>query len=267
MAIYHLRAKTGSRRRGQSARAKAEYLQREGRYRAQEDGLVYKRSGHLPGWAEGDPTDYWRAADRFERQNGRLFKELEFALPRELPQEAQVALARRFAERLTAPERLPYTLAVHAGGGENPHAHLMISERQNDGVERSRERWFRRADREEPEAGGAPKTASLKPKAWLLEARAAWAEEANAALAQGGHRARVDHRSLAAQGIERVPTEHIGVHALALEAKGVRTERGDRALEIEGLNRALEQERAARLEAQRGLERGAERQRERGLEY
>ena len=48
----------------------------------------------------------------------------------------QVELAREFASKLTSAggERLPYTLAVHRGRGENPHAHLMISERANDGV-------------------------------------------------------------------------------------------------------------------------------------
>ena len=44
---------------------------------------------------------------------------------------------------MTEGERLPYTLAVHRGDGENPHAHLMFSERVNDGIERSREQWFR----------------------------------------------------------------------------------------------------------------------------
>ena len=59
-----------------------------------------------------------------------------------------------FARELTAEERLPYTLAIHAGrdadGNEhNPHAHLMVSERRNDGIERVAEQWFRRANRAE----------------------------------------------------------------------------------------------------------------------
>ena len=65
--------------------------------------------------------------------------------------------AREFASKLTSAggERLPYTLAVHRGHGENPHAHLMISERANDGIERSREQWFRRYNAKAPEKGGA----------------------------------------------------------------------------------------------------------------
>jgi hypothetical protein len=45
--------------------------------------VVYTQSGHLPEWAERS-ADYWDAADLYERANGRLFKEIEFALPVEL---------------------------------------------------------------------------------------------------------------------------------------------------------------------------------------
>ncbi|WP_258370326.1 MobA/MobL family protein, partial [Serratia marcescens] len=76
------------------------------------------------------PADYWDAADLYDRANGRLFKEVEFALPVELTLDQQKALASEFAQHLTGAERLPYTLAIHAGGGENPHCHLMISEKK-----------------------------------------------------------------------------------------------------------------------------------------
>ncbi len=219
----------------------------------------------MPGWADDEPSEYWQAADTYERANGRLYKEVEVALPKELGEDERVTLAREFAEKLTEKENLPYTLAVHEGRGENPHAHVMISERMNDGVERPPETWFRRANREEPEGGGALKTESMKPKAWLTETRELWGREVNGALERGGHEARVDHRSLEAQGLERVPTRHIGVHAAAMEARGIRTERGDMALEIDRQNREIEQEKASFLEAQQQIERGA--QRERGLEY
>ena len=35
-----------------------------------------------PKWAEDDPQKYWAAADAHERANGRLYREVEFALPR-----------------------------------------------------------------------------------------------------------------------------------------------------------------------------------------
>ena len=52
MAIYHLTAKTGSRNGGQSAKAKADYIQREGRYSRDRDEVLHSQSGHLPDWSE-----------------------------------------------------------------------------------------------------------------------------------------------------------------------------------------------------------------------
>ncbi len=66
-------------------------------------------------------------------------------------------------------ERLPYTLAIHRGGanGENPHAHLMFSERGHDGIERDAEQWFRRYNRKAPGEGGARKSRAAKAGDWL----------------------------------------------------------------------------------------------------
>ena len=235
MAIYHLTAKTGSRSGGQSARAKADYIQREGKYARDMDEVLHAESGHMPEFVER-PADYWDAADLYERANGRLFKEVEFALPVELTLDQQKALASEFAQHLTGAERLPYTLAIHAGGGENPHCHLMISERINDGIERPAAQWFKRYNGKTPEKGGAQKTEALKPKAWLEQTREAWADHANRALERAGHDARIDHRTLEAQGIERLPGIHLGPNVVEMEGRGIRTERADTALAIDTAN-------------------------------
>ena len=149
-AIFHLNARTGSRSKGQSARAAAAYIQREAEYsrdRDQAAELVYAESDHMPSWAEAEPTAYWDAADLYERANGRLFKRVEVALPVALSADEQRELAVGFAHSLTDDEQLPYTLAIHAGAGTNPHCHLLISERTNDGLERSPEQWFSRYKR------------------------------------------------------------------------------------------------------------------------
>src|SRR5574340_808373 len=224
MAIYHLTAKTGSRNGGQSAKAKADYIQREGRHSRDRAEVLHTQSGHLPEWAER-PADYWDAADLYERANGRLFKEVEFALPVELTLDQQRELVDEFARHLTEGERLPYTLAIHAGKGENPHCHLMISERKNDGIKRPADQWFKRHNAKQPERGGAQKSESLKPKGWLEQTREAWADHANRALERAGHDARIDHRTLEAQGIERLPGIHLGPNVVEMEGRGIRTER------------------------------------------
>ena len=47
-----------------------------------------------------------QAADAHERANGRLFREVEFALPRELNEGEQIELAREFSRRLTCAEAM-----------------------------------------------------------------------------------------------------------------------------------------------------------------
>ena len=138
----------------------------------------------MPEWAENDAGNDWEAADEHERANGRLYSEVQFALPKELNEDERREAASSFAERLTGGERLPYTLAIHRGGtnGENPHAHLMFSERGNDGIERSGEQWFKRHNAKAPEKGGARKSRAAKAGDWLEQTRKAWEQTANRAL-------------------------------------------------------------------------------------
>lgn len=184
----------------------------------------------MPAWASDDPRNYWEAADVHERANGRLFKQLEFALPKELSPEQQIALAASFCREMaqTKDGPLPYSFAVHKGHDkENPHCHLLISERVNDGISRAPAQWFKRAAKD-PAKGGAKKTNELRPREWLLNCRELWAERANHALRLAGHEARIDHRTLEAQGIERAPTTHLGPSVAAMERKGISTLRGNR---------------------------------------
>lgn len=220
MAIYHMTVKTGSRQDGQSASAKCDYIERNGKYARARDPVLHVEHGHMPSFAQDDPRSYWQAADLYERKNGVLFREVEFALPTELDLDQQRLLARQFAERLTADQRMPYTLAIHAGGGTNPHCHLVISERVGDDIERTAAQHFARHNSKSPEKGGTQKAdIGSRRGEWLAEARASWAELANSALEQAGHSQRIDHRSLAAQGIDRLPTRHLGPAALGYERR------------------------------------------------
>ena len=198
----HCNVKTGTRTSGQSAAAKYDYISRDGKY-AQAAGrkeVVHLESGCMPAFASSDARLYWSAADSHERSNGRLFRSLTAALPNTLDAAARLELSRRFAAQVTGGE-LPYTLALHAGRSkqagvdDNPHLHLVFSERVNDGVERGAERWFRRASpkKGDPSSGGARKTERTKPRSWLEETRSAWAGEMNLAFERAG----VDDRATA----------------------------------------------------------------------
>ena len=139
MAIYHLTAKTVSRGSG-SAKSRSEYIDREAKYKRDQKEVLYKESGNMPEWAK-EGRQYWEAADTYERGNGRLFKQLEFAIPKELKPEEQKELVNSYVTQLTAGEKLPYSYAIHKGHDrENPHCHLMISERSLDGQRTSPQR-------------------------------------------------------------------------------------------------------------------------------
>ena len=225
MAVFHLKVSVGSRAGGQSALAKSEYIEREGRFEQDWEELEHRESENMPEWAEEDPRSYWEAADEYERANGRLYREVQFALPKELSEDERRELASGFAKRLTEGERLPYTLAIHRGDGENPHAHLMFSERANDGIERTVEQWFKRYNRKEPEKGGARKSrVAVPPRTWLEQTREVWEREANEVLDRAGYGKRIDRRSLAerrdeaersgdlelAAELSREPNVHLG---------------------------------------------------------
>ncbi|MHB8266707.1 MAG: MobA/MobL family protein, partial [Acidithiobacillus ferrivorans] len=109
MAEYHLHAKTHSRGAGKGAGGHVRYILREGTYAQktveQVNGAViervrinrssevlYAESGHLPAWAQ-TPAGYWDAADQYERANGTVYREIEFALPKELSDNENIELA------------------------------------------------------------------------------------------------------------------------------------------------------------------------------
>ena len=144
MATYHLSVKFGGK--GQAANH-ADYIERKEKYRDRQD-LEYSAHGNMPEWARDNPSHFWQAADQFERANGSTYRELEIALPRELTPEQRLELVQDFV-RQEAGERHAWSFAIHnpkasIDGGEQPHAHIMMSQRVNDGIERTPEQYFRR---------------------------------------------------------------------------------------------------------------------------
>lgn len=268
MAIYHLTVKAGSKAKGQSAKAKSDYISREGKYQKDADEVLHLSSGNMPQWAENEPKKYWEAADTYERANGSIFREVEFALPVELSRADKIALADSFAQELAGGE-LPYTFAVHRGEDQNPHCHLMLSERVNDGHDRPAADWFRRAANKgkAPETGGAPKSAigknAANRKAWLLSTRKMWADRANAALERAGVDAAIDHRSYSDQGVDKIPGIHLSLSVIEMEGRGIQTDRAEIAAEIMAANIELEElhgqanRYGADLESQRKPKRGS----------
>lgn len=201
MSIYRNSLSPGTRSKGSSASAKHKYQNRQEIYLVGKDGvrddLVASGSGNLPAFADGDAGKYWLAVDSFERKNARLYVEMQLNLPSELPLEQQKEAVQSYMKSLCDKENLSYSWVIHhPKDGENQHAHVMINEQKNDHVDRPEEQHFMRWNSKHPEKGGAQKSATLKPKQWLLDARGAWAVAANDGLEAAGHKRHFDHRSL-----------------------------------------------------------------------
>ena len=198
MAIYHLNVKIGSKMKGQSANAKYNYIMREGKYSASKKELLHQDFGNLPQFAENNPQLFWQSADDYERLNGRLFTQIEFALPRELSTEQIIELAKTFAEKVCSQNtyKLPYSLAIHSGEYDHagnkikeertPHCHLIFSSRSIDDFNRTAEHHFSRANKKEREKGGAWREEAIRSKDWLRDTRKLWADTANEALEKAG---------------------------------------------------------------------------------
>lgn len=217
MASYHLTAKIGAK--GKAA-AHAAYISREGKYSGREryEDLEATGAGNMPKWAEHEPAHFWNAADEHERANGSAYREIEVALPRELTPDQRRELVEDFVRRELGDQHV-YQWGIHnpkaaLEKGEQPHAHIMYSERRLDGIERDPDQFFKRYNAKNPERGGAQKASGGKARGTLkdelLATRQRWAEVQNEHLARHGHEVRVDHRSLKDQGIERTPEKHLG---------------------------------------------------------
>ena len=228
MATYHLSAKVGSKGMG---RAHSDYIDRVGKNAKKKD-LEHAENGNLPDWANGKASVFWSAADDQERENGSVYRELEIALPRELTQAQRLELVREFIGQEIG-EKHTYSFAIHCpiaaldkAKGEQPHAHIMYSERLLDGIKRPQEQYFKRYNSKNPEKGGLKKAIPkdmVEKKEQLKDLRERWAELQNKHLEKHGHTDRVTEKSLEAQGIKHDPAKHLphlGVAAIAILQKG-----------------------------------------------
>ncbi|OOF46697.1 hypothetical protein BKK51_01790 [Rodentibacter trehalosifermentans] len=212
MAIYHLNVRRVSKAKGQSALAKSNYINRDDKYSSRFDDLKFSQSGNMPMFAQNNPSLFWESADIYERSNARVCTEIEFALPRELNLEQQQILVNEFIKQTIDNDKhkLPYSFAIHNDPeNNNPHCHLIFSERHQDGIDRTPEQFFKRANSKALELGGAMKSKHANAREFVQDVRTTWRKLANQHLEKHGIDSRIDERTLKAQGIERDPTTHI----------------------------------------------------------
>lgn len=221
MAIYHCSVKTISRSAGRSATAAAAY--RSGsKIEDQRTAEIhdYTRKGGVmvtgivapedaPAWAK-DRAALWNQAEASEkRKNSTVAREVEVALPSELNAGQMRKLTEDYGKWLSARYGVAVDWAVHQahrhGDDRNHHAHMLMTTRAlgPDGL--------------------GDKTRVLDDKLTgpdeVKAMREHWALQVNKALELAGHESRVDHRSLRAQEVDRVPQIHAGSAAIGKERR------------------------------------------------
>ena len=236
MALYFLNLKTFGRSNRSSAPGAAAYRAGE-RIRDERTGRTYDHTGRrdvlhkeilVPaeyadfdmGWAR-DRANLWNAAEAAEtRKNARVAREYLVVLPVELDPGRRVALARAFGQQLADRYRFAVDVAVHAPRdfpGSDPrnfHAHLLATTREvlRDGLGAKTTLEL---------SGSARRALGLGPSIdELLHVRERWAGMTNEMLREANQEARIDHRSLRAQGIEREPKLWIPRIAYEIERHG-----------------------------------------------
>jgi Ti-type conjugative transfer relaxase TraA len=223
MAIYHLSVKVISRSAGRSAVAAAAYRS-AGRLHDEridrthdftnKGGVVHSEVLLPEGAPEhlSDREQLWNAVEASEkRKDAQLSREVEFAIPRELNREEGIRLAREFVQAEFVERGMIADLNVHwdigADGLAKPHAHIMLTMREVD------------------EDGFGAKVRDWNRTELIEQWRERWAEHVNQRLAELDIDARIDHRSLEAQGIGLEPQDKIGPAASRMEGRGLEAER------------------------------------------
>lgn len=219
-------------------------------YITRESAVTAVISGHMP----SNPSKACRwlkeMEDAEQRKNARFIEKIILALPVELDHEQRVELVQDYCAALSQ-GRVPWLAAIHDGplDWDNPHAHLI----------------FR--DRDIETGKTVIKASDFKS---TLRFRALWEEKANRHLERAGLEARIDRRTLEAQGIAREPGIHIGPRSRAMEDRGfrphskviavrrykdgrVQTVRIDYAAIDQGRTRAAENDARQRRNGARGL--------------
>ena len=242
MAIYHLSVKPISRAGGRSATAAAAYRSGELVHDLTSDEVFdYTRKRGvehseivLPtaaaradiNWAR-DRQALWNAAEIAEvRKDARVAREYEVALPHELNRSQRVELVRAFAGELANRYGVAVDFSIHlphrSGDDRNHHAHIMTTTREVTATGLGPKAAIEWSDTDRRKKGLEPAKSEVKA------VRERWAALTNEHLLERGIGARVDHRSLQDQGIDREPQSHLGPAVSGMERRGMETEVGKR---------------------------------------
>lgn len=258
VAIYHFNATTLSRAAGRSSTAAASYRAGE-RIEDARTGEIhdYTRKGGvissdiiLPGGGTANRSQLWNKVEaHHKRGDAVVAREFELALPCELTDNERQELAAEFARGLADTYGVGVDYSIHAPSHDerNHHVHMLMT-----------------ACYCSPTGELGKKAVELDPihcaRAKIPNAvevqRAKWQDVANAALERAGQDARIDHRTLEAQGItDRLPQVHLGPVAAEMEREGKKSQKSlNRDLRVQEFMAKVQADAAIQLAAERDVQ-------------
>ena len=261
MAIYHLCIKIISRGKGKSAVAASAYRSGE-KIKNEYDGIVhdFTRKGGIAHTEillpQNAPQEFvnrsilWNSVEKIEKsKNSQLAREIEVALPKELDREKQIELIREYVKENFVKVGMCADIALHDKNDGNPHCHILLTMRPLNedttwGAKSKKEYILDENGEKVKLKNGNYKTRKINTTDWneqdkAEEWRKAWADITNKYLEENSIQDKVDHRSYQRQGIEQIPTIHLGVSATQMEKRGIATDRGNINREIKHQNMIL----------------------------
>ncbi|AWP47841.1 nickase (plasmid) [Levilactobacillus brevis] len=241
MAIFHMSFSNISAGKGRSVIAGASYRSGEKLFDQKEGrSYFYARSvmpesfiltpKNAPAWAS-DREKLWNEVERKDRRaNSRYAKEFNVALPVELSEDEQKELLTKYVQENFVDEGMVADVAIHRDHPDNPHAHVMLTNRpfNPDGT------WGLKSKRENilDENGNKTYTGNSRfprsRKVWLVdwdkkekitEWRHNWAASVNQVLEQKNIPDRISEKSFIEQGIDDTPMQHEGINSKRHERK------------------------------------------------
>ena len=254
MALFHLNVTQIKRSKGQSAIAAAAYRAGEKLYSeyygetsdyTKKHGVIFSEI-LLPAHAPREYADrqtLWNAVEKVERgKRAQLAYSFDIALQNEFSLDENIALARQFLLEHFVSRGMVVDFAIHVpdtepGGISNPHFHVMAPIRPIEGngkwgmkqrrVYELDENGIRLLDAEGNYIFNAVPTTDWGSPETLEYWREQWAALCNAKFEEKGLPERIDHRSYERQGVDILPTIHEGPSVRQMEAKGIRTDKGE----------------------------------------
>ena len=192
----------------------------------------------------------WNAVEAVEKQwNSQLARRFVLALPRKVPEEMYPEIVREYCKKFFVSQGMVADFAIHdpRPPGHNPHCHVMLALRALDEngkwLSKKEERfmtWMKTGS-----ASGCPPANGRDTR------KAQWTgmkEPMDRSGVQAGRKCRtdiwkwwaapvrVDLRSYEEQGIDVIPTVHMGAAAIAMERKGIQTNLGNLNRDIRAAN-------------------------------